>query len=330
MAIKLERLVKTYYETLEEGKVLGRKCPVCGNVEWPPVYACNACGAMETEWCEMSGKGEIIQLIIPTAMSLKPAYKHLEPYAYAWVKCAEGPERNVMVRGITRQNAAYVRAHLPYPVHMDIVQMNGFKTCVFAIDPIDAEGKPIQAASAETAAAAVVSGTLEALKKLFAQTYGVIADTLSGSTLLDDMKGPSVKFVGLVARLEDEFDAVLSVTEAAAAKTIGGLARLIDGLDPNEPEAPADAAEAHSDAAASGEETETFKELRKLFARTYKVDEESIRPDTLLDSMKGPSVLFVGLVARLEDEFDAVISVTEASAAKTVGGLAKLVDEERE
>ena len=32
MAIKLERVVKTYYETLEQGKVLGRKCPKCGNV----------------------------------------------------------------------------------------------------------------------------------------------------------------------------------------------------------------------------------------------------------------------------------------------------------
>lgn len=327
MAIKLERLVKTYYETLEQGKVLGRKCPVCGNVEWPPVYACNACGAMETEWCEMSGKGEIIQLIIPTAMSLKPAYKHLEPYAYAWVKCAEGPERNVMVRGVTRQNAAYVRAHLPYPVHMDIVQMNGFKTCVFAIDPIDADGNPIEV-EAPAAASAAVSGTLEALKKLFAKTYGVVEDMLSADTLLDDMKGPSVKFVGLVARLEDEFDAILSVTEAAAAKTIGGLARLIDG---ESADAPAPAAAAVKDtAAASGEETETFKELRKMFAKTYKIDEASITPDTPLDSMEGPSVLFVGLVARLEDEFDAVISVTEASAAKTVGGLAKLVDEERE
>ena len=328
MAIKLERLVKTYYEALEEGKVLGRKCQVCGNVEWPPVYACNACGAMETEWCEMSGKGEIVQLIIPTAMSLKPAYKHLEPYAYAWVKTAEGPERNVMIRGITRQNAAYVRAHLPYPVHMDIVQMNGYKTCVFAIDPIDADGNPVKTTDAASVAA-VVSGTFAALKKLFAQTYGVEEESLKDDTLLDDMKGPSVKFVGLVARLEDEFDAILSVTEAAAAKTIGRLARLIDGVDPDAPEA-APAAEAKKEEAADpGEETETFKELRKMFAKTYKVDEASIRPDTLLDSMQGPSVLFVGLVARLEDEFDAVISVTEASAAKTVGGLAKLVDEER-
>ena len=328
MAVILERLVRTYYEKLEEGKLMGRKCPACGNVEWPPVYACNACGSLETEWYEMSGKAEIVELYIPTAMSLKPAYKHLEPYAYAWIKCEEGPERNVMIRGITRQNAAYVRAHLPYPVHKDIVQMQGYKTCVFAIDPIDANGNPVKTV-AETVATAV-SGTLESLKKLFAQTYGVDVATLSGDTLLDDLKGPSVKFVGLVARLEDEFDAILSVTEASAAKTIGRLAKLIDGEDAGAPETPAADAPKAEAAAAAGEETETFKQLRKMFAKTYKVDEASLKPDTLLDSMEGPSVLFVGLVARLEDEFDAVISVTEASAAKTLGGLAKLVDEERE
>ena len=92
MGVKLERLVKRYYEALEEGKVLGRKCPVCGNIEWPPVYACNACGSTETEWYEMSGKATLQTLIMPTVMSFKPALKDLEPYAYGAVKTEEGPE----------------------------------------------------------------------------------------------------------------------------------------------------------------------------------------------------------------------------------------------
>ena len=44
MSIQLEKVVQTFYEGLEEGKILGRKCPLCGNVEFPPVYACNQCG----------------------------------------------------------------------------------------------------------------------------------------------------------------------------------------------------------------------------------------------------------------------------------------------
>ena len=36
MSIKLEKVVQTFYEGLEEGKLLGRKCPKCGNVEYMP------------------------------------------------------------------------------------------------------------------------------------------------------------------------------------------------------------------------------------------------------------------------------------------------------
>ena len=32
MAIKLEKVVEKFYLGLEEGKILGRKCPKCGNL----------------------------------------------------------------------------------------------------------------------------------------------------------------------------------------------------------------------------------------------------------------------------------------------------------
>lgn len=248
MAIKLERLVKTYYDALEEGKILGRKCPVCGNVEWPPVYACNACGSYETEWYEMSGRGVMLELYMPTPLSSKPAYKDLEPYAYGWVKTEEGPERNVMVLNVTRENEAWIRAHMPYPVHMEIVQRDGYKTCIFAIDPVNADGTPAppikraasvvfsgqEDAGTETKAApaaAASSETLKSLIRLVAETYNVDASTLSAETRFqEDLKAPSVVFVGLVAKLEDEFDVMVNLTDAAAAKTIGGLAALIDNM----------------------------------------------------------------------------------------------------
>lgn len=224
MAIKLERVVKTYYDKLEEGIVLGRKCPACGNVEWPPVYACNACGNYETEWVEMSGKGKLTSLIMPTVMSFKPALKDLEPYAYGAVKCEEGPERNVMIKGVTRKNEAYIRANMPYPVHMEIVQRNGYKTAIFAIDPIEGD-EPVK--EAETAAP--VSETYKTLVKMVAKAYKKDVSELTPETTFEgDLKAPSVVFVGLVAQLEDEFDALVSITDASAAKTIGGLAKLID------------------------------------------------------------------------------------------------------
>ncbi|MCC8163773.1 MAG: phosphopantetheine-binding protein, partial [Lachnospiraceae bacterium] len=237
---------------LEDGKVMGRKCPVCGNVEWPPVYACNACGSYETEWYEMSGKASLVELYMTTTMSAKPAYKPFEPYAYGWVKAEEGPERNVMIRNVTKQNEAYVRAHLPYPCHMEIVQCDGYKSCVFAIDPIDGEGNPITiekkaapvkkeeetpAAEAEAAAPAAPGAckakpeTVAALIKLAAESYKVDPATLSAATVFEtELKAPSVIFVGFCAKIEDEFDVMVTITDASAAKTIGGVAELVDKL----------------------------------------------------------------------------------------------------
>lgn len=343
MAIKLERIVKTYYETLEEGKVLGRKCPVCGNVEWPPVYACNACGAMETEWYEMCGKGYIVELYMPTPMSLKPAYKALEPYAYAWIKCEEGPERDVMVRGVTRENEAYIRAHMPYPCHFDIVQREGYKTAVFAIDPIDADGNPIAAKAEKPVAAAPAAEAspriLDKLIEMVAKEYKKPLAALSAATNFEkDLKAPSLVFVGLVAKLEDEFDTMISISEASTAKTVGALALLIGELLGEEVciDAPA-AGEAAEDAvaapAAEAVDAETLERLLPLVAKSYKKDISQLSPATNFEKdLKAPSLIFVGLIAKLEDEFDVMISISEASTAKTVGELAdlikKLVDEE--
>ena len=78
MAIKLEKVTQTFYENLEQGKIMGRKCPKCGAVEFPPVYACNTCGSLETEWYEISGNAKLHSIVMPAPLSSKPEYKALE------------------------------------------------------------------------------------------------------------------------------------------------------------------------------------------------------------------------------------------------------------
>ncbi len=41
MGVKLEPVVRTFYEELEKGRIMGRQCKRCGAVEFPPVLACN-------------------------------------------------------------------------------------------------------------------------------------------------------------------------------------------------------------------------------------------------------------------------------------------------
>ena len=135
MAIKLEKVVEKFYLALEEGKILGRKCPKCGNVEFPPVYACNECGNYETEWYEISGKAKLHSIVLPAALSSKPEYKKMKKYAYGEVELEEGTRVNAVVRGISKKNRAELTAKLPLDVHATIIDREGgFKTVIFDLD----------------------------------------------------------------------------------------------------------------------------------------------------------------------------------------------------
>ena len=135
MAIKLEKVVQTFYEKLEEGRIMGRRCPKCGNVEFPPVYACNNCGNYETEWYEISGKARMHSIVLPAALSSKPEYKKIGKYAYGEVELEEGTRLNAVVRGISKKNRDELSAKLPLDVHAVIIDRDGgFKTVIFELD----------------------------------------------------------------------------------------------------------------------------------------------------------------------------------------------------
>jgi uncharacterized OB-fold protein len=136
MSIKLEKVVQKFYDGLEEGKFLGRKCPKCGAVEFPPVYACNTCGSLETEWVEISGKAVMKSIVMPAALSSKPEYAQMGAFAYGEVEIEEGACFNAVVKGINKKKRREIMENgkLPVPVHAEIFQRNGYKIIVFALD----------------------------------------------------------------------------------------------------------------------------------------------------------------------------------------------------
>ena len=134
MAIKLEKVVQGFYDRLEEGKICGRKCPKCGAVEFPPVYACNSCGNLETEWYEISGNAKMHSIIMPAALSSKPEYKAMGKFAYGEIELEEGSRLNAVVRGISKKSRKELLDKLPLDVHAAIYQRDGYKTVVFDLD----------------------------------------------------------------------------------------------------------------------------------------------------------------------------------------------------
>lgn len=134
MSVKLEKVVEKFYEGLEEGKFLGRKCKECGAVEFPPVYACNTCGCMDMEWVEISGKAVMKSIVMPAALSSKPEYSQMGPIAYGEVEIEEGASFNAVVKGINKKKRKELLEKLPVTVHAEIFQRDGYKTVVFALD----------------------------------------------------------------------------------------------------------------------------------------------------------------------------------------------------
>lgn len=131
MSIELEKVVEKFYQGLEEGKILGKKCTKCGAVEFPPVYACNTCGGWDMEWVEISGKAKLHSIVMPAALSTKPEYKALGKYAYGEVELEEGSRLNAVVRGINKKKRNELSDKLPVDVKAAIYQRDGYKTVVF-------------------------------------------------------------------------------------------------------------------------------------------------------------------------------------------------------
>jgi uncharacterized OB-fold protein len=118
--MKLEPIVKTFYDGLEEGKLYGRKCKNCGAIEFPPHPACNTCGTRDTEWVELSGRAELLDFVLPGPMVARPFLEKYGDYVYGTIHLEEGPYMKCVVFGINKQNADEINAKLPLPVHPKI------------------------------------------------------------------------------------------------------------------------------------------------------------------------------------------------------------------
>jgi uncharacterized OB-fold protein len=132
--MKIEKIVSVFYEGLANRKILARKCKECGAIEFPPHYACNTCGYHETEWTELSGKGQLTSMVLPMTLNADPWNADLRNYCYGIVELEEGVAINATVVGIKKKEAKALREHLPLPVHAYFADKEGYTTLFFELD----------------------------------------------------------------------------------------------------------------------------------------------------------------------------------------------------
>lgn len=132
MAIKMEKVVKKYYEELDAGRIMAKKCPYCNTVQFPPRIVCNECGSMDQEWVEISGKADLTDVTLPSRMT-GASTKVFEPFVMGCIRLEEGPEFNGVVVGVDEEQMDAVKESLPRKVRAKIFPLDTYKTVVFEL-----------------------------------------------------------------------------------------------------------------------------------------------------------------------------------------------------
>lgn len=117
-------VLKTWYDSLRDGKILGLKCSRCGEVEFPPVPVCNHCSCTDLEWVEMRGEATANTLsIVP--FGNRPFFD--EPMICLFVTTDEGNQFASWLEDVPVTEAENLIEKLPFKVTMTIKEMAGGK-----------------------------------------------------------------------------------------------------------------------------------------------------------------------------------------------------------
>lgn len=130
-----EHVVEKFWNGLKEGKIYAKKCNECGAIEFPPHFACNNCGYHETEWVELSGKGELKTFVFTGALNARLELEDRgEKYVCGEVKMDEGPEINAVILGINKKKGREIEGKLPVRVRPVFYDMGRYTTLFFELD----------------------------------------------------------------------------------------------------------------------------------------------------------------------------------------------------
>lgn len=234
----VKRIVKTYYDALEEGKLLGRRCTKCGHVEYPPYLACNLCGNLDTEWVELSGKAVCNQILPPPPAFFEPELKErVGDYWHGAVEPENCDETSVVLVNIVPEKLAEARARLPLPVRPVIVQEEDTKAVYWEFVDADLRRGAEQetaaaAADGETAAAAAEDFSNDPVAKAViacaADAYGVEESRLTMDTdIREELANESMKMIVMISEIEDELGATIELRDAAKLLTIGDFVNAV-------------------------------------------------------------------------------------------------------
>lgn len=140
---QLRPILKTYYDALEEGRVLGLKCNDCRSVVWRPLPTCQSCGGTDLDWYDLGDEALIDEIILDDT-SLAADYTFTkanqyfvnkdEPYCICVGHFAEGVVFHAALYGVTLDNVDELRSRMPLPAKVEFMEMDGgFRSVGFRV-----------------------------------------------------------------------------------------------------------------------------------------------------------------------------------------------------
>lgn len=129
---RFDPIVKTFYDALEEEKIMARKCNLCGAIMYPPMPICQECSSTDTSWTQLGRSAKLVEFDVMATSHVWEHIRHLGTVYWGEVLLDDGPALTAIVLGI--KNPDEVRARLPVPVSAEIIQDDGFKSVLFRLE----------------------------------------------------------------------------------------------------------------------------------------------------------------------------------------------------
>lgn len=247
------KIVQGYYDALEDGKILGRKCTKCGHIEFVPYLCCNECGCLDTEWVELNDMRGRVTQVLPTVGAFgDPEFRQVN--GDYWAIGIEVPHIDIFCSSLIHidpdkydefckkvdEEDVYVK-----PV---IIQDLDTKIVVWKLEDdnsefikipkttgkfkMPAEGSALSESAAPVEAAEEIDVSTDPIAQTVlacaADAYGVDESTLSMKTdIREDLSNESMKMIVMISEIEEELEVTIEIQEASLLNTLADFVNKI-------------------------------------------------------------------------------------------------------
>lgn len=251
----MEPIVKKYYDGLEKGKILGRRCKKCGHIEFPPYLCCNTCGCLDTEWVTMNDVRGIVKQVLPTVGAFgDPEFrkKHGDYWSVEVAVSGCDSLATSLLNVDSNKLGEFSRAICEQEIVVKplFIQDDEVKVVVWEIDgeseykkvfetgEIYSGGKKEETqkdadknVEKETKADAVpMDETAKTVIACAATAYGVSEEEIALDTnIREELSNESMKMIVLISEIEENLDATIEIQEANNLITIADFVSAVKG-----------------------------------------------------------------------------------------------------